>query len=81
MQLAREIRNNIPVAAFQLIMDEEWKGGAIISLKEQCGRPSASELARNSTWLSPMCSFSPRKARSLYMFVVLQSEKVLYVWV
>ena len=63
VQLARDIRNNIPLAAFQLIMDDEWKGGELINLKEKSGRPSASELARNATWISPICSYSPKKAR------------------
>ena len=63
VQLARDIRNNIPVAAFQLIMDDEWKGGELIHVKEKSGRPSASELARNAMWLTPICCCSPKKAR------------------
>ena len=68
MRLARAIRNNIPAEVFSVIIDDEWKGGPLICLDERAGRPTAHELAVNSSWLHPICEFSPKKAREPRLF-------------
>ena len=62
--------NNIPGEVFSVIIDDEWKGGPLICLNESVGRPTAHELAVNSSWLHPICEFSTKKAREPRLFPV-----------
>ena len=63
VSLATSMKNNLPVEVVSVISDPNYKGGALINLKNPMARPSANELAKNHIWLLPFVKDSPSKAR------------------
>jgi hypothetical protein len=67
VDLAVDIKNNIPLTVLNVINDDTWSGGPLIRVKDQISRPSARELAGNAMWVLPMVRRSPAKARFRYI--------------
>lgn len=66
VSLATSMKNNLPVEVVSVISDPNYKGGALINLKNPMARPSANELAKNHIWLLPFVKDSPSKVPSGY---------------
>ena len=63
VDLAVDMKNNIPLTVLNVINDDTWSGGPLIRLKDKISRPTARELAGGAMWLLPMVRRSPAKAR------------------
>ena len=63
VNLAKSLRDGLPLEVIDVIKSDSWTGGALIRLKDQITRPSAEELGANAMWLLPFVKYSPHKAR------------------
>lgn len=57
------MRANMTVEVLNVIMQDEWKGGALILLDDMMARPAATVLARNKMWLQPLVQHCPKRVR------------------
>ena len=60
--LAREMRQQLPPAAQEMMDKPEWNGGRLIYLESETVRPSFADLKWNACWIHPICKHSPTKA-------------------
>ena len=65
MDLARDMRNRMPIQALDMIRDPQWPGSKLVQLEGETARPSVKDLKQNAVWLIPICKHSPQKAHIL----------------
>ena len=64
-KVAKSLVNSLPVPALNVIMDENWAGGALVHVSNEIGRPTSGDVAKNYHMLKPIVQGSPDRASEL----------------